>query len=101
MRQRWWPPLRLRCPERTLVITEVQGDASKIDAFYDEHMAYIVPFMKSRKVLSLAGRGRPRCHSIRDEEWSEPEAIMKGPFTREGVMQITSHTVWNACEAAK
>ena len=102
--QRPWPPSGMQCPERTLVITEVQeANASKIDAVYDEHMAYIVPLMKSGKVVSVGptsdGRG---VIVFATKEWSEAEAIMKKePFTREGVMKITSHTVWNACEAAK
>jgi hypothetical protein len=36
------------------------------------------------------------------KDWAEVEALMKNePFTREGVMKVVSHTVWNACEAAK
>ena len=79
------------------------ANASKINDFYDEHLAYIVPLMKSGKVLSAGptddGRG---VIVFATKDWSEAEAIMKKePFTREGIMKIASHTVWHACEAAK
>ena len=66
-------------------------------------MAYIVPLMKSGRVVSSGptadGRG---VIVFATKEWSEAEAIMKNePFTREGIMKIASHTVWNACEVAK
>ena len=102
--QRPWPPPGMQCPERTLVITEVQqANNGKINDFYDEHLAYMLPLLKAGKVLSLGptadGRG---VIVFATKDWSEAEAIMKKePFTREGVMKIVSHTVWNACEAVK
>jgi uncharacterized protein YciI len=102
--QRPWPPPGMQCPERTFVLSEIdQANASKIGQFYEEHLAYILPFLKSGKVLSAGptedGRG---ILIFASKEWSEVEAIMKKePFTREGVMKTVSHTVWRACEAAK
>jgi len=102
--QRPWPPPGMQCPERMLVITEMQqANAGKLNDFYDEHIAYIVSLIKAGKVLSAGpttdGRG---VIVFATKDWSEAEAIMvKEPLTREGVMKIASHTVWNACEAAK
>jgi uncharacterized protein YciI len=102
--QRPWPPPGLQCPQRTLVITDInQENASKINEFYDEHLAFLGPLLRSGKILSAGptddGRGLLVFES---KDWAEVEALMKKePFTREGVMKIVSHTVWQACEAAK
>jgi uncharacterized protein YciI len=102
--QRPWPPPGMQCPERTLVITEVQlSNEDKINKLYGEHLAYIVPLLKAGKVISAGptadGRG---VLVFATKEWSEVETIMNNePFMREGLMKIASHTVWNACEAAK
>jgi uncharacterized protein YciI len=102
--QRPWPPPGMSCPDRIVGILALEpANASKINDFYDEHLAYILPFMKSGKVLSAGptddGGG---IIIFGTKDWSEAEAIMKKePFTREGIMKIASHTVWRACEAAK
>ena len=97
-------PEGLRCPERTLVLFDFQQEnAAKAKQVYDEHIAYMVSLMKAGKVLSAGPTVDGRAliiFAIRD--WAEVEAIMKKePFTREGVMKMTSHTVWRACEAEK
>jgi uncharacterized protein YciI len=102
--QRPWPPPGMQCPQRIVVITEVQPDSSaKINEFYDQHLAYILPFMKSGKVLSAGPTSDSRGVIVfATKDWAEAEEIMKKePFTREGVMKIASHIVWNACEAGK
>jgi uncharacterized protein YciI len=87
-----------------MVITEIQQtEASKINDFYDEHIAYLVPLMKSGKVVS-AGPTTDRRGVIlfATKEWSEAEALLKKePFMREGIMKTTSHTLWSVCEAGK
>jgi uncharacterized protein YciI len=101
--QRPFPPAGMKCPQRTVAILEIDpANAAKIDQFYDEHVAYILPLMKSGKVIS-AGPSDDGGGLIvfGTTDWAEIEAIMKkGPFTREGIMKIASHTVWQACEAA-
>jgi uncharacterized protein YciI len=102
--QRPWPPPGMQCPQRTLVMTDLQlSDEDKINEFYEEHLAYLVPLLKAGKIISAGptadGRG---VVVFATKEWSEVETIMKDePFMREGLMTIASHTVWNACEAAK
>ena len=102
--ERPWPPAGMQCPERTLVIMEMQqANASKIGDFYDAHLAYLLPPMKSGKIVSAGpttdGRG---VIVFGTKDWAEVEEILKEePFTREGVMKIASHTVWNACEPVK
>jgi uncharacterized protein YciI len=101
--QRPFPPAGMKCPQRTVAILKIDpANAAKIDRFYDEHVDYIVPLMKSGKVISAGptddGGG---VIVFGTTDWAEIEAIMKkGPFTREGIMKIASHTVWQACEAA-
>jgi uncharacterized protein YciI len=102
--QRPWPPPGMQCPQRTLVIVEMpQENTAKIDRFYDEHIAFLLPLLKSGKVLSAGpttdGRGAIVYASA---DWNEVETLMKKePFNREGITRVVSHTVWNACEAAK
>jgi len=102
--QRPWPPPGLQCPERTMLLTELdQANAAKMNTVYDEHLAFLLPLLKSGKIISAGptddGRG---VLVLGTKDWAEVDAIMKKePFTREGVMKIVSHTVWNACEAAK
>jgi uncharacterized protein YciI len=100
--QRPWPPPGMQCPERTIVLIKI-ADQSKINQFYDEHVAYLVPLMKSGKIVSAGptddGNGVLVYNST---NWAEIEAMMKKePFTREGITQVVSHAVWRACEAAK
>jgi len=82
---------------------EVSTDAEKLNRFYDEHIAFLRPLMKSGKVVAggptTDGRG---VMLFTTTDWAEVEGILKKePFTREGLAKLASHTVWNACEAAK
>jgi len=102
--QRPWPPPGMQCPERTIVMYDVVPEkAANIDKFYDEHVANLVQLMKSGKVLSAGPTEDQRGILIfNGTDWSEIEGILKKePFTREGIMKMTGHTVWRACEAAK
>ena len=101
--QRAWPPPGMKCPQRTVAILKFDpANSAKVNQFYDEHVAYLLPFMKSGKVIS-AGPSDDGGGLIvfGTTDWAEAETIMKKePFTREGIMKIASHTVWRACEAA-
>jgi uncharacterized protein YciI len=102
--QRPWPPPGMQCPQRILVIMELQQEgASKINELYDQHIAYLVPLLKSGKLVSAGPTADNRGILIfATKEWSEAEEILKEePFTQAGVMKVASHTVWNACEAGK
>src|SRR4051812_37309063 len=51
--QRPWPPPGMQCPQRTLVLLDISREnADKTSQFYDEHLAYLTPLMKSGKILS-------------------------------------------------
>jgi uncharacterized protein YciI len=99
--QRPFPPPGMKCPERTVVYIKI-ADSSKIDQFYDEHLAFLLPLMKSGKILSAGPTddgGGVVIYNTTD--WTEVESMMKKePFAREGVTKVVSHTVWRACEAA-
>jgi uncharacterized protein len=99
-----WPPPGMRCPERTLVITELQkANAEKLGQFYAEHLAFLTPLLKSGKIVTAGPTADGRGILIfATKDWPEIEALMKKePFTREGVMKTVSHTVWTACETEK
>jgi uncharacterized protein YciI len=102
--QRPWPPPGMTCPERTLVIYDlVQDKMPLIEKFYDEHLANLNKLMKEGKIVSSGptddGRG---ILIFAGTNWPEIEALLKKePFTREGILKMTSHTVWRACEPAK
>jgi len=102
--QTGWPPAGMRCPERTLVLFESGPNWDKARQFSAGHLAYVLQQMKSGKVLSAGPmEGAQRAAMLfASKDWSEVEAILKDePFTREGVLQMTEHVVWNACEAEK
>jgi len=94
----------MQCPERTLVIYDlVQDKMPLIDKFYDEHLANLNKLMKEGKIVSSGptddGRG---VLIFAGTNWPEIEALLKKePFTREGILKMTTHTVWRACEPAK
>lgn len=101
--QRPWPPPGMRCPERTLVLFKSDpASVSKMNQFYDEHVSYMLPLMKSGKIISAGPTNDGGAVVIlATRDWAEAEALLnKEPFTREGITRIASHTVWNACEAA-
>jgi uncharacterized protein YciI len=101
--QRPWPPPGMKCPERTVVILQIDpANASKIDQFYDEHLNYIRPLMKSGKIIASGPSEDGGGFTIfGTTDWAEIESIMKKePFTRAGITKVASHTVWRACEAA-
>ena len=101
--QRPWPPPGMKCPERTVAILKLDpAKASKIDEFYDADIAYLLPLMKSGKVVSAGPTEDGGGFIIfGTTDWTEIQEIMKkDPFTREGIMTIASHHVWRACEAA-
>jgi uncharacterized protein YciI len=102
--QRPWPPPGMKCPERTLVLYDlVEEKTPLIDKFYDEHLASLAQLMKEGKVVSAGPTEDSRGVLIfNGTNWKEIEGILKQePFTREGILKMTSHTVWRACEAAK
>lgn len=101
--QRPWPPPGMKCPERTVVLLTIDpANASKINQYYDEHLAYILPFMKAGKVIAAGPSDDGGGFIIfGTTDWAAAEAILKKePFTREGIMKVASHTVWRACEPA-
>ncbi|HEY1337208.1 MAG TPA: hypothetical protein VGF59_06845 [Bryobacteraceae bacterium] len=99
---RQWPPPGMRCPQRTLVLFEQGANGAKAGQFFDEHIAYLLAQMKSGKILSAGpASSGPAAAVFTSTDWPEVEEILKNePFTREGVMKVSSHAVWNACEAA-
>jgi uncharacterized protein YciI len=107
------PPPGLRCPQRTLVLFNVDWNAFKPDMF-SEHSAYLLTQMKAGKIVSAgaldvaltppASNKVPNGAAViyTSMNWSEVEEIIKqDPYYRAGVATIASHNVWNACEAEK
>jgi uncharacterized protein YciI len=102
--QSQWPPAGMRCPQRTLVIFERGPNWEKAQEVFPQHISYILRQMKSGKILSsgpMADR-QTAAAVFSVAEWDDVERILKDePFTREGVLKIARHDVWNACEAAQ
>ena len=98
-----WPPPGMRCPQRTLVIFERGPNWEKAHDVFPQHISYILQQMKSGKILSSGPmEGNQTAVAVFSVAgWEEVEGILKDePFTREGVLKIARHDVWNACEAA-
>jgi hypothetical protein len=98
-----FPPPGMRCPQRTLVLFQPGPNAAKAPAVYQEHIAYVLSEMKAGRIV-VAGPANegPAAMVFASKDWAEVEPLLKKePFTREGVMKISSHGVWNACEVEK
>src|SRR5262249_44832905 len=102
--QRPFPPAGMQCPQRTLVLIKIDAaPASKINQYYDEETAVLIAPMKSAQLISAAPpRDGGGGFLFATADWNEVQQIMKKePFPREGITTIASHTVWQACEAAR
>src|ERR1041385_3640944 len=106
-------PPGLRCPQRTLVLFNVDWNAFK-PAMFDEHSAYLLTQMKAGRIVSAgaldvaltppASKKVPNGAAVvyTSTNWSEVDEIIKqDPYYRAGVATVASHNVWHACEAEK
>ena len=107
------PPPGLRCPQKTLVLFNVDWSAFKPDMF-NEHSAYLLTQMKAGKMVSAGALDvaltPPASNKVPNgaaaiytsTNWSEVEEIIKqDPYYRAGVATVASHNVWAACEPEK
>src|SRR5262249_54289959 len=105
------PPPGLRCPQRTLVLFDVDWNAFK-PAMFNEHAAYLLTQMKAGEIVSAGAMeiAPPASGKVpsgaavlyTSTNWSEVEQIIKqDPYYRAGVAAVASHNVWNACEPEK
>jgi len=103
--QHQWPPPGMQCPQRTLVLFERGPHWEKAAQIAPQHLAYVLQQMKSGKILAggpMEGVQPSAAMLFAASDWSQVDAILNDePFTREGVLKIASHDVWNACEAAR
>jgi len=99
-----WPPPGMQCPQRTLVTWETGANWDKRQQFAQAHLEYMLRQMKSGAVISAGPMaGLPKAAGLfASSDWAQVETILKDePFTREGVLKVAEHAVWNACEAAR
>jgi len=71
--------------------------------FAQEHLSYMLGLMKSGKIISAGPMSDNHTAAIlfATKDWAEAEEMLKNePFHREHVLKVTSHSIWNACEAA-
>ena len=107
------PPPGLRCPQRTLVLFNVDWNAFKPEMF-NEHSAYLLAQMKSGKIISAgaldvaltppASNKVPNGAAViyTSTNWSDVEEIIQqDPYWRAVVATVASHNVWAACEPEK
>ena len=103
----------LRCPQKTLVLFNVDWSAFKPDMF-NEHAAYLLTQMKAGKIVSAgaldialtppASGKVPNGAAViyTSTNWPEVEEIIKQDrYYRTGVATVASHNVWAACEPEK
>ncbi|HTX34792.1 MAG TPA: YciI family protein [Bryobacteraceae bacterium] len=96
-------PPGMRCPQRTLVLSEFGENAANSARFQAEHLDYMRGLMKSGKVITAGPMtdNHTTAMVFATKDWAEVEAILKKePFHREGVLKVVKHMVWNACEVA-
>jgi uncharacterized protein YciI len=99
------PPPGMQCPQRTLVLFEPGPNWEKAGQFAPRHLAFVLQQLKAGRILSagpLEGTPPGAAMLLASGDWSQVDALLnEEPFTREGVLKIARHDVWNACEAAK
>lgn len=96
-------PPGMRCPQRTLVLSESGDNAANSARFQAEHFEYMRGLMKSGKVITAGPMtdNHTAAFVFASKDWAQVEEMLnKEPFHREGVLKIMNHMVWNACEAA-
>jgi uncharacterized protein YciI len=96
-------PPGMRCPQRTLVLSEFGENAPNSARFQAEHFDYLRGLMKSGKVIMAGPMTDNHTAAIvfATKDWAEAEEILKKePFHREGILKVVKHMVWNACEVA-
>jgi hypothetical protein len=99
-----WPtPPGMRCPNRTLVLYEIQAaNAGKMSGLFNEHHAYALKHLRAGDIVFLGITDTGAAALFTSTQWPEVEAIInQDPYIRERVALVASHTVWHACEAEK
>ena len=102
--QHQWPPPGMNCPQRTLVLFEEGPNAGKSKDLFPQHVAYLLPLLKSGKLISVGPMAKEQSAAgiFASTDWSEIENLLKDePYTQAGVLKVAHHSVWNACEAAR
>jgi hypothetical protein len=102
--QRTWPtPAGMRCPDRTLVLYEIQAaHAGNMSGLFKEHLAYSLKHLRAGNIVNLGISDIGAAAVFTSTEWPEVEAIInQDPYIREHVAVVVSHTVWHACEAER
>jgi uncharacterized protein YciI len=84
----------MRCPQRTLVLSEFAENAANSARFVEEHLDYMRGLMNSGKVISAGPMTDSHTAAIvfATKDWTEAEErLKKEPFHREHVLKVTEH----------
>ena len=95
-------PQGMDCHNRTLVLFVPGPNRDKEKDLIAAHLNYMGQQMKAGKNI-VAGpfeSGEGAAVVFASDKWEEVETILRDdPLTREGVIKVSGHNVWTACQA--
>jgi uncharacterized protein len=95
-------PEGMQCHERTLVLFVFGPNKDKQKELAPPHMDYMSRQMREGKIIAagpFAGNDGAAI-VFASSDWTEVQDILKDePFTSAGVIKVTDHKIWNACQA--
>lgn len=84
-------------------MSELGANAANAPKFAQEHFRYMLGLMKAGKVIAAGPMtdNHTAAFLFAATDWAEVQKLLANePFHREHILKLTSHYVWNACEAA-
>jgi uncharacterized protein YciI len=95
-------PPGMQCDNRTLVLFSPGPNAARDKELAPAHFAYMSGQMRSNKVIAggpFSG-GDGAAIVFASSDWNQVQLILKDePFTSAGVIQVSDHKTWMACQA--
>ncbi len=95
-------PPGLQCENRTLVLFSPGPNAARQKELAPAHLAYMSRQMRANKVI-VAGpfSGADGAAIVfASSDWNQVQLLLKNePFTSAGVIQVSDHKTWMACQA--
>ena len=94
-------PPGMECRARTLVLF-VPGPGRETKDLTAAHFSYMGQQMRAGKIIAAGPLGGKEGAAIvfASDKWDEVQDILRDePFTRAGVIKVSEHNTWTACQA--
>lgn len=95
-------PPEMQCHQRTLVLFSPGPNAARSKELAPAHFSYVSQQMRANKIIA-AGPFKDNDGAaiiFASSDWNEVRNLLKDePFTSAGVIKISDHKMWTACQA--